>query len=545
MKAKFGISVLFAVLLSSFLTFYSIPPSGEAAVAPARIVQLVAIAMSRNCEAGVMDQLCSHVTSFLDDESAKAGADLKNCKKNCLWKKNKNDLITAAKKKAKDSCARGEAPNINEINKGLDGNAKDRLKKLYDNNSRLFDGSAKLASKDFDVKSNQSPAITGKSGLVADLKTSEPDIAKIGSATGLGLGGKKLSGETPEPTSQKRSESLLASASSAKSAAPVSTATFSAAATIVAPASKTAATSAIKAAATSPCDSCLNETPGTPSYACMEICCVERGIWCETFCMNYYATTQEECDCCRRYGRTCFSRSNGCECPNGFSWNTAGSQCFQSGDIETGGNISLGKAITNGLVTGAGGLAWLNNWWDKRKHELDELLGRKQCEEDGDECCGVFKYNPQSQCCSESQDILPIRMKTLHDCDVRYQLEDVPFEKKGCSVPGAWDPVLTGLCGMNNKDEPVPGVSFLPACYEHDTCYRTCKPNGVDDTDYKKTCDDKFGKNLETICNNHNLDDEALRWCMDFVSIYYNGADKAGWWAYKGSQTQNCSCCPQ
>jgi len=134
-------------------------------------------------------------------------------------------------------------------------------------------------------------------------------------------------------------------------------------------------------------------------------------------------------------------------------------------------------------------------------------------------------------------------MKTLSDCDARYQIADVPFEKKGCSVPAAW--VLTGLYGIKDKDEPVPGVSFLPACYEHDDCYRTCKPEGMSDDNYKlKKCDDTFEKNLKNICVKNNLDDEALRWCKDLAELYYDGVSKAGRGVYRGAQIKNCSCCP-
>ena len=177
----------FLIAAAAVAATLSIPSKSVAAIMPARIVQFAAISMSRNCEAGVMDQLCSSVTSFLADESAKADAALKACKKNCRWKKSKDDLIDAARKKAKESCAKGEAPDINDINAGLDGNAKDRLKKLYDSNSRMFDGSAKLASKDFDVKSNQSPALTGKSGLVTDLKSAGPDIPKLNAVSEFSL----------------------------------------------------------------------------------------------------------------------------------------------------------------------------------------------------------------------------------------------------------------------------------------------------------------------------------------------------------------------
>ncbi|MBU2573152.1 MAG: hypothetical protein KKH28_03640, partial [Elusimicrobia bacterium] len=189
MKARFGISVLFAVLLSSFHAFYSIPPSGEAAFAPARIVQIAVISMPQTCDAGVMDQLCASVTSFLDEESVKSGAAVKACAKNCNWKKHKDELIKAAQKKAKDSCSRGEAPVINEVNKGLDKNAKARLNRLYNQNSQLFDGTdPKLAAKDLEpVPSNQPAELTGKGGQVSDLKGSAPDLYKLSPVTEFSL----------------------------------------------------------------------------------------------------------------------------------------------------------------------------------------------------------------------------------------------------------------------------------------------------------------------------------------------------------------------
>ncbi|MBI4802373.1 MAG: hypothetical protein HY796_07595 [Elusimicrobia bacterium] len=143
-----------AVLLFSSLVFYSVPPNCEAAVTPVRIVQqIVVFSMPQNCEASVMEQLCFSVTSFLDGEAAKTNADLKACKDKCGWKKRKDDLIDAARKKAKESCARGKAPDVNELSKGLDRNTKDRLKDLYNRNIRMFDGTAKLKAVDFNAAS--------------------------------------------------------------------------------------------------------------------------------------------------------------------------------------------------------------------------------------------------------------------------------------------------------------------------------------------------------------------------------------------------------
>ncbi|MBI4801065.1 MAG: hypothetical protein HY796_00940 [Elusimicrobia bacterium] len=167
-----------------------------------------------------MGDLCSHVISLLDNEENKAAVAVKGCKKNCRWTNRKHDLIEAAHKKAKESCARGEAPDVNEINKGLDGNAKERLKNLYDRNSRMFDVTAKLPDKDFKpIPSKQAALLTGKGDQVTDLKFSEPDIPKLNTASEFSLSGTKLSGGTPGQAATKQSPALLASASSAKSPA--------------------------------------------------------------------------------------------------------------------------------------------------------------------------------------------------------------------------------------------------------------------------------------------------------------------------------------
>ncbi|MBI4801002.1 MAG: hypothetical protein HY796_00595, partial [Elusimicrobia bacterium] len=171
-----GDSLIAAAAVAATL---SIPSKSMAAIMPARIAQLAVLSMPQTCDAGVMEQLCSSVTSFLNDEAARADTALKNCTKNCGWKKRKDDLVNAARKKAKESCSKGEAPDVNELSKGLDRNTKDRLKDLYNRNSRMFDGTAKLAAKDLTpVPSNSAATLTGKGGQVTDLKSYEPNTPK-------------------------------------------------------------------------------------------------------------------------------------------------------------------------------------------------------------------------------------------------------------------------------------------------------------------------------------------------------------------------------
>ncbi|MBU2574311.1 MAG: hypothetical protein KKH28_09575, partial [Elusimicrobia bacterium] len=182
------------LIISAFLTATSvilphapkIIPGGNPLIAAAPIV--VVLSIPSKCEGSIKDQLCSAVTGFLDDEVAKTGAAVKGCKDKCGWKKRKDDLVKAAQKKAKDSCAKGNAPDINEVNKGLDTDAKTRLKNLYDRNSRMFDGTAKLAAKDLEpVPSNQPAELTGKGGQVSDLKGSAPDLYKLSPVTEFSL----------------------------------------------------------------------------------------------------------------------------------------------------------------------------------------------------------------------------------------------------------------------------------------------------------------------------------------------------------------------
>ncbi|MBI4801594.1 MAG: hypothetical protein HY796_03625 [Elusimicrobia bacterium] len=263
-----GNSLIAAAAVAATL---SIPSKSMAAIMPARIVQL-AVAMPQSCEAGVMEQLCSSVTSFLDDEAARADTALKNCTKNCGWKKRKDDLIAAAKKKAKESCAKGEAPDVNELSKGLDRNTKDRLKDLYNRNSRMFDGTAKLAAKDLTpVPSNSAATLTGKGGQVTDLKFYEPNTPKLNPTTEFSLSGTKLSGETSNPAAAKQSAGLLASAVQTKASADTTAGSSSKSPTAAAASDK----ATVSAVEPQTCAECKQVEPNL-SKRCLGICCAEE-----------------------------------------------------------------------------------------------------------------------------------------------------------------------------------------------------------------------------------------------------------------------------
>ncbi|MBI4801707.1 MAG: hypothetical protein HY796_04190 [Elusimicrobia bacterium] len=157
----------------------------------------------------------------------------------------------------------------------------------------MFDGTVKLVAKDFDVKSNQSPALTGKGGKVSDLKASDPDI-KTFPIPELSLSGTKLSGETPGQAATKQSAILLASASSAKS--PADTAASA----------KTAVSATAKASAVSIDPNyagCFCSVGGTfhgtdealDLAACEALCCKEEGLLCLPDGCGQYDSTKSCC----------------------------------------------------------------------------------------------------------------------------------------------------------------------------------------------------------------------------------------------------------
>ena len=126
-------------------------------------------------------RLCSSITSFLDDEADEANAAAKGCKSNCGLSKTKQDLIKSAQKTAKDSCAKGVAPDIAKVSKGLDKTSKQKLTSLYNQNNKnsmMFDGKGKLPNKDFNLNPFKPAVALAAGGSIADLKKSEPAIIK-------------------------------------------------------------------------------------------------------------------------------------------------------------------------------------------------------------------------------------------------------------------------------------------------------------------------------------------------------------------------------
>jgi hypothetical protein len=71
-------------------------------------------------------------------------------------------------------------------------------------------------------------------------------------------------------------------------------------------------------------------------------------------------------------------------------------------------------------------------------------------------------------------------------------------------------------------NQPVPGINFNRACYEHDKCYSMCSTN----CSTQSMCDRDFLHRMENICKQKNI---VIRpTCMDLARTYYKAVDKAG-----------------
>ncbi|MBI4801225.1 MAG: hypothetical protein HY796_01760 [Elusimicrobia bacterium] len=142
--------------------------------------------------------------------------------KNAIGKtksKTKLDILKGGLNYANDVCDSGGAPDLAKITKGLP--EKDKARISQKTNAALFDGAAELPDKDFGPvpSSNRAAVLTGKGGMIGDLKVSEPDINKLSPVTEFSLSGKKSSRETFGQAATKQSLLLLSPAASAKSPA--------------------------------------------------------------------------------------------------------------------------------------------------------------------------------------------------------------------------------------------------------------------------------------------------------------------------------------
>lgn len=109
----------------------------------------------------------------------------------------------------------------------------------------------------------------------------------------------------------------------------------------------------------------------------------------------------------------------------------------------------------------------------------------------------------------------------------------------GCSVPD-W---LVGWFGWIDSDHPQQGVSFFPACKEHDKCYRTCQP-AINPAKERIGCDDSFRENMKEICRKTPYLTAAERQqCMGNAEIYYKGVRTYAGGAYFDRQREACGEC--
>jgi len=392
-----------------------------------------------------MEQLCSSVTSFLDDEADKAGAALKGCKSNCGWKKRKDDLIIAARKKAKKSCSRGEAPDVNDLSKGLDRSTKDRLKYLYDRNSRMFDGTAKLEVVDFNAASSKNTTITGKravlgkGGQVADLKISDPAVPKLNSTSESSLSGIKLSGDTSNPASTKQSATLLASASSAKTSAN----------TVFVSSAKSPAATVVSAAENQPPAKSQSASFADENYnqACLQALKLKCGCSWEGVCsgdaLKCFEKDKETC----RIGAGCspgqvLNAKGDCvaPCPDGKTAPDLEGNCPcgkltydpKASCCSTDGKLSPGQ-----VPDGKGGCGCppgqvLSGWG---------IFSPKKCVP----ACGGKKYNPDKQCCVNGIIVGKCGQKTKYDGafeDVYNNRDTIIATAKKYNIP---ETVLAGV----------------------------------------------------------------------------------------------------
>ena len=520
-----GNSLIAAAAVAATL---SIPSKSVAAIMPARIVQIAVISMPQTCDAGVMEQLCSSVTSFLDEEAARSDAAVKGCKDKCGWKKRKDDLIDAARKKAKESCSKSEVPDVNELSKGLDRNTKDRLKDLYNRNSRMFDGTAKLKAVDFNAASAKNATITGKTaslgkgGNVTDLKSSEPDLPKLNTASEFSLSGKKLFGETPGQAATKQSPGLLASASLAKSP---TGATASA---------KTAASATAKAAQASTLDSCAAcrkhafETGEFP-ILCYQLCCKEQvaagedpaSSECYPLCTNKWDEEKDPCKCCKKYNSKCTTFVPGCTSGGCGEYDPEKSCC-----------------INNKVV-------------DKLQTPTKTLLGSiKNCK-NRVQAVSEKVVRPEKQGCS----IDPRLGHLINIWERRFSRDErlIALMLSWKITKGLATKLFnldSGRPPITDFNDPFKGLTppFRGSCDEHDHCYGRCRKNAKDSTDRQK-CDKQLLTELkDDVCFNAKYPltkDECNELAEDMVWGLRN-LPFGGSVAYAAAQIEHCKCdlCP-
>ncbi|MBI4802244.1 MAG: hypothetical protein HY796_06935, partial [Elusimicrobia bacterium] len=430
-------------------------------------------------------------------------------------------------------CSKGEAPDVNELSKGLDRNTKDRLKDLYNRNSRMFDGTAKLAAKDLrSVPSNSAATLTGKGGQVTDLKSYEPNTPKLNPTAEFSLSGTKLSGETSNPAAAKQPAGLPASVAQTKASADTTAGSSSKSPAAAAASDK----AAVSAAEPQTCDECKRVEPNL-SKRCLGICCTEavkkypkdaaKQSDCYTLCTGITAGAAAQCKCCQDYNSLCTTSVSGCT-PGG---GTGGPSWW---DKITGKTEPCGKS-----------------WYNKNKNCcINKItIGKKcgqECYDPKTECCKDGKkfekcekkcYNPKKECCKEGEKYTD-KIKILRDCPARYQKKAPTSNGCGGKYSNLWI-----------SDNPTGGAntSFRGPCDTHDIDYDTCKKDASQtDEAYKTFADTKFLNSMYAVCDD-NLDHTGAEWltCRQNAGKYQRMVNPGVITSsYRDAQLNSCRCCP-
>jgi hypothetical protein len=81
------------------------------------------------------------------------------------------------------------------------------------------------------------------------------------------------------------------------------------------------------------------------------------------------------------------------------------------------------------------------------------------------------------------------------------------------------------------------GISYTPACDQHDICYDTCNSD-------KGACDSQLRSGLTSACSPLiPVDPDCYSLCVTTAYAYYLGVLVGAWENYKDAQVAQCACC--
>ncbi|MBI4802374.1 MAG: hypothetical protein HY796_07600 [Elusimicrobia bacterium] len=331
----------------------------------------------------------------------------------------------------------------------------------------------------------------GKGGNIVDLKSSEPAIPKLNTASEFSLSGKRLSGGTSELA--KQSTVLPASASSAKTPADASLVLSANSQTKGGPANAAPATAKAAAAA-----------PGIdPGFS---------GCFCKGTDPNYFidkspsVPNQAACPnaCCRTYGLLC---------PSG-----------DCGPYDTKKSCCINKKVVNKFKTP-----------DKTLQSVGVIPDCKN----RIQAVSEKIVKPEKQGCS----ITPAAARLINIKERRF------------ANPGKVIKFLhldSGRPLITDFNDPFKGLTplFSGPCNTHDWCYGTCRKNANDAADRRK-CNDQLLKNLkDNVCANAKYP-VTREECNELAGDIYNGLRWpvpaiGGPAAFASAQIDHCKCdlCP-